>query len=79
MVGFLRINPFFFFFWSVCVLQKWQVLLTRICSKFDRQVWTRVNLVRMRFKLKNVLVITAIFLFIPFIFLSFYNERGQYW
>ena len=73
--------------WKLCVsvkhlclsvLQKWQVLLSRICSKFDRQSWTRVNLIRMRFKLKNVLVVTAVLLFVPFIFLSLYNERGQY-
>ncbi|XP_076467718.1 alpha-1,3-mannosyl-glycoprotein 4-beta-N-acetylglucosaminyltransferase A-like isoform X2 [Babylonia areolata] len=31
----------------------------------------------MRFKLKNVLAATAVLLFVPFILLSFYNERGH--
>lgn len=35
------------------------------------------NLVRMRFRLKNVLLVTGIFIFAPLVFLSFYNERGH--
>jgi hypothetical protein len=32
----------------------------------------------MRFRLKNVLVVTALVIFLPLIFLSLYNERGEW-